>query len=101
MTPLIVPVFGWFTLVNVPFWPPELTKPKLLLTMLGLFISDQKPTVVPAQLWKCSSKPNARLLLIAVTCVWTEPGKFSLVKSKGVLYGRTTLWPLLGCPAAT
>ena len=42
------------------------TKPKLSLTMLALFMLDQKPTVTPR-------------LFSPVTWVCTEPGKFSLM----------------------
>jgi hypothetical protein len=90
-TPLIVPVFGLFTLMNTPCGPPKLTKPKFLLTRLALFISDQKPTVVPRKMRSKPKKPKKPRLLSPVTCVWTEPGKFSLMKSNWVLYGRTTV----------
>jgi hypothetical protein len=46
-------------------WPSTLTKPKLLLFMLAVFIVDQNPTVTP---WSFSP----------VTWVCTECGKFSL-----------------------
>ena len=70
----VVAVFGLFTLVKTP---PTSVNPKLLSIPTPMLVLDQKPTVVP-------------MLLRPVTCVCTEPGKFSLVKLAWP-YGGTTV----------